>query len=100
VASIKILKRADNELTDACIWYEKQQLGLSQKFRKAIRNSLNSIALNPLIFPKRFEENLRFAILYKFPYVIVYWYDEKLDTVFVASVFHTKRNPDRLKSNE
>jgi len=97
VPSIKLLKRAELELIEACQWYEDQQKGLSINLRKEIKNSLNSISSDPLIFPKRFDTELRFALLYKFPYVIVYWYDEKLSTVFVTSVFHTKRNPERLK---
>lgn len=94
---IKLLKRAETELFDACEWYEKQQKGLSLKFRQAIRNSLNSVAINPLIFSKRFDTELRFAPVYKFPYVIVYWFDENIDTIFVTSVFHTSRNPKKFE---
>lgn len=96
--SIKLLKRAELELFDACKWYEKRQKGLSQPFRKAVRNGLNSIASNPLIYSKRFDTELRYALLYKFPYVIVYWLDEKLDTIFVTSIFHTRRNPEKFES--
>jgi plasmid stabilization system protein ParE len=96
VPSIKLLKRAELEIIDACKWYEKQQKGLSINFRNAVKNSLNSIASNPLIFQKRFDTELRFTLVKKFPYVLVYWYDEILDTVFVTSVFHTKRNPENI----
>ncbi|MHB8205887.1 type II toxin-antitoxin system RelE/ParE family toxin [Mucilaginibacter sp.] len=94
---IKLLKRAEIELTDACKWYEKQQKGLSYNFRMAIKKSLNAIALNPAIFEKRFGTELRFALVYKFPYVVIYWYDEDLDTIF-PSIFHTKRNPESFKN--
>lgn len=97
--SIKLLKRAEVELIEACEWYEKQQVGLSLKFRKAVKGSLDTILLNPLIFSKRFDTELRFASLYRFPYVIVYWYDKKLDIIFVTSVFHTKRNSKKFESN-
>ena len=94
--SIKLLKRAEIELFEACEWYEKQQKGLSLRFRQAVKNSLNSISLNPLIFSKRFDTELRFALIYKFPYVIVYWFDEKLNTIFVTSIFHTKRDAKKF----
>jgi hypothetical protein len=28
--------------------------------------------------------------------VVVYWYDENLNTIFITSVFHTKRDPDKF----
>lgn len=95
--SIKLLRRAEVELTEACQWYEKQQKGLSRHLRIAVRNSLGSIATKPFIFSKRFDSELRVAVLYKFPYVIVYWFDETLDIVFVTSIFHTKRNPNKFE---
>ncbi|MFI5159782.1 MAG: type II toxin-antitoxin system RelE/ParE family toxin [Sphingobacteriales bacterium] len=96
--SIKILKRAELELFDASQWYEKKQKGLSLKFRAAIKSTLESIVLNPFIFSKRYNTELRFALVYKFPYVIVYWFDESLDIVFVTSIFHTKRDADKFKN--
>jgi len=97
VPSIKLLKRAEIELTEACEWYEKQQKGLSRHLRIAVKNSLNSVVLNPFIFSRRFDSELRLAALYKFPFVIVYWFDEKLDTIFVTSIFHTKRDPKKFE---
>jgi mRNA-degrading endonuclease RelE of RelBE toxin-antitoxin system len=97
VPSIKLLKRAEIELTEACKWYEKQQKGLSRRLRAAVKNSLNSIVLYPFTFSKRFDTELRYAELYKFPYVIVYWFDENLDTIFVTSIFHTKRDPKKFE---
>jgi len=98
VPTIKLLKRAELEVKDACEWYEKQQKGLSLRFRNEIRFSLKFIDLNPKLYAKRYDTDLRFTPLNKFPYVIVFWYDEKLSTVFITSVFHTKRNPDGFKS--
>lgn len=90
---IKLLKRAELELTAACEWYEEQQKGLSLKFRKAVKNSLDSINSNPELYSQRYNTDLRFTLLAKFPYIVVYWYDNKLNTIFVVSIFHTKRNP-------
>jgi len=97
VPIIKLLKRAEIELTDACDWYEEQQKGLSLKFRKAIRSSLHLIDQNPKLYSRRYNTDLRFTIVEIFPYIIVYWYDENLNTVFVVSIFHTKRNPEEFK---
>jgi plasmid stabilization system protein ParE len=96
VPIIKLLKRAEIELTEACDWYESRQKGLSKNLRKEVKNSLNSIFKSPELYPKRYDTDLRFTVLKKFPYIIVYWYDENLNTIFVTSIFHTKRNPERL----
>jgi hypothetical protein len=96
VPIIKLLKRAEIELTEACEWYESQQKGLSAKFRTTISRSLKSILRNPVLYSKRYDTDLRFMVLDKFPYTIIYWYDEKLNTIFVTSIFHTKRNPERF----
>jgi len=97
VPTIKLLKRAELELIDACDWYEKQQKGLSINFRKEIRASLSMINLNPKLYAKRYNTDLYFTPLKKFPFVIIYWHDEHLNTVFVTSIFHTKRNPDKFE---
>ena len=96
--TIKLLKRAELELIDACKWYEEQQKGLSVPLRSEVKITLNFIGLNPLLYAKRYDMEMHFAPLKKFPYIIIYWYDENLDTVFVTSVFHSKRKPKRHNS--
>ena len=91
---IKLLKRAELELFDSCKWYEKQQKGLSKHFRNEIGETFQTINANPFLFPNRYNTNLRFASLNKFPFVVVYWFDQNLDTIFIDSIFHTKRNPE------
>jgi plasmid stabilization system protein ParE len=94
VPLIIILRRAELELIDAMQWYEEQQQGLSSIFSKAVENGFNIIALNPLIYPEKYNRKFRFATVRKFPYLIVYWFEERTDTVYITSVFHTKRNPE------
>jgi plasmid stabilization system protein ParE len=93
VRSIKISKRAEHELFDACDWYEKQQQGLSAKLIKELGSSLRRIESRPLLYAKRYDTELRFIVVKKFPFVIVFRFDEDLDTIFVLSVFNTHRNP-------
>lgn len=96
--SIKLLRRAELELFDACEWYEKQQKGLSRRFQKEIDSSLEFISSNPLLYPKRYNSELRFTVIKKFPFVIVFWFDEKINTVLVVSIFNTNRNPYEFHS--
>lgn len=91
--TVKLLKRAELELIDACDWYEKQQKGLSLKLRVEVKGVLNLIVSNPDLYAKKYNTDLHFAPLNKFPYIIIYWFDAQLDTLFITSIFHTKRNP-------
>jgi hypothetical protein len=67
VPTIKLLKRAEHELIDACDWYEKQQKGLSGKLRREVKSTLRSIELDPRLFSKRYDTELRFVPIRKFP---------------------------------
>ena len=95
---IELHKQAEIDLVAACEWYEEQQIGLSKRFRSEVQFKLQIIGLNPKLYPKKYNNHLHFAPLRKFPYDIVYWYEEKLDTVFVTSIFNTKRNPEKFES--
>ncbi len=96
--SIKLLRRAELELFDACEWYEKKLTGLSLDFRKEISYTLGVIESNPLLYAKRYNTDLRFAVVKRFPFIIVFWLDEKLNTVFVLSIFNTNRNPQEFNN--
>lgn len=95
--SVVILRRAEVELMEACEWYEEQQLGLSLKFRTFINDRINFIAQNPLLYPSRIRSEFRVVALKKYPFLIVYWHEQATDTVFITSIFHTKRDPQQLK---
>ncbi len=91
--TLKILKRAENELYDSCDWYEQRKKGLARRFLKELDIHFRLITKNPALYQKQGDDNLRFSPLKKFPFVIVYWYDENLITIFVVSIFHTSREP-------
>ena len=93
VFKIELLSQAEDELSDAYDWYEKQRTTLGDKFYIEISHYLNLIEHNPYQFPIKYVEELRSASLNKFPYLIIYWIDEINLVVFVNSIFHTSRNP-------
>lgn len=90
---IELLIEAEFELSEAYDWYEEKQPGLGDKFYKEVRRYLQLLEKNPLQFPIRQIEELRFAALSKFPYLVIYWIDKVNKIVFVVSIFHTSRNP-------
>ena len=97
MSSIKLLKRAKVELRDACAWYERQQKGLSERFLNEVENSFEKIISNPERYPKKYNTILHFAPVKKFPYLIIYRYDEELDKIVITSIFHTKGDSGKFE---
>jgi plasmid stabilization system protein ParE len=81
VLKIQLLARAEQEVTDAYAWYEAKQEGLGERFLDRIDHCLSQISSNPNQYPSRYGNELYFAPVKPFPYLIVYWVDEKLETV-------------------
>jgi plasmid stabilization system protein ParE len=93
VYKVELLALAEDELSNSYDWYEEQQADLGDKFYKEVNYYLSLIENNPYQFPVKYVEELRIASLNKFPFIIIYWIDEPNNSVFVASIFHTSRNP-------
>jgi plasmid stabilization system protein ParE len=91
-----LLQRAARaELRDAYEWYESQEHGLGERLLVAAGAAFLRIIRNPELYPVRFGA-MRRTLVDTFPYAIFYTiHDEK---VIVHAVFHTSRNPERLKS--
>jgi len=94
--TVKLFTEAELDITEACRWYESQQKGLAKKFIDEVNHYFDLIAEEPFHFPIRFSERFRFAVLQKFPYLIVFTVQEEVRTVYINSVFHTSRNPINL----
>jgi plasmid stabilization system protein ParE len=98
-----ILPIAKADIQDSSTWYEAQQKGLGKTFILFIRESIQFITANPYSFQVRFDE-IRTAVVKKFPFLIHYLIDENSKTVIIVAVFHTSRDPlkwnDRNKSHQ
>jgi len=90
-----ILKReASKEFSDGFVWYEEQQEGLGELFNVTVEEKLKKICNNPFHYKisyKKFHE----ALIDKFPFLIVYFVDEKNKLIVVTGIFHTSRNPKK-----
>lgn len=91
--TIKLLERAENELNEGCVWYEERKKGLGRRFLKEVNSQLLTIRREPKLFQVQGKYNHRFVGLKKFPFVVVYWCDDKNRTIYVISIFHTSRSP-------
>ena len=93
-----ILPIAKADIRNSSIWYEAQQKGLGKTFISIIRESIHFITTNPYSFQIRFDE-IRTAIVKKFPFLIHYLIDEDSKTIIIVAVFHTSRKPLDLNIN-
>ena len=92
--SFTLKQEASKEFADAFVWYEEQQEGLGESLIIAIESKLRKICNNPFHYKisyKQFHE----ALTDRFPFLIVYFIDEKNNLIVVTAIFHTSRNPKK-----
>ncbi|MEP7170157.1 MAG: type II toxin-antitoxin system RelE/ParE family toxin [Bacteroidota bacterium] len=87
-------EKALTEIEEGYNWYETQQTGLGEKFLDAILSYAKVILKNPGSFKTTYK-NFKEIPIKKFPYLIVYFIDERKNMIVIISVFHTSRNPQR-----
>lgn len=88
--TIEISTLAYSEIEDARVYYNLQQENLGERFKEHIKQSVDSIAQFPMLYPKITDE-LHRVIVHKFPYSIFYaLFDEK---IVIVSVAHQHRKP-------
>ncbi len=88
---IRFADVANDELIDACDWYEQQQTGLGLQFKDAVRDAAQRIARSPLLFPVELEDVRRY-VMNRFPYTLRYVL--RGNEVWVVAVSHHHRRPD------
>jgi len=81
---------AAKELLDARDYYDDFVFGLGKKFIIEIERCIKIIKANPLAYPI-IRENIRRAVVIKFPCSILYLVDKKI--VYVLAIMHQKRKP-------
>lgn len=81
---------AEREIQEAFDWYEERNEGLGLEFLRAADACLSTVQRNPAACPI-VHEQVRRALLRKFPYALFYVVQE--DTIVVLACFHAKRSP-------
>jgi len=88
---IRFAEAANDELNDACDWFEQQQSGLWARFRRDVREAALLIAKAPLLFPIELEDIRRY-VMNRFSYTLRYVLRD--DEVWILAVSHQHRRPD------
>lgn len=81
---------AEADLAEAKAWYDAQRLGLGDELLDRVREVFDRLRSTPHLYGKVFQE-LRLALVGRFPYMVLYRVDE--DQFTVVAVYHTRRNP-------
>jgi toxin ParE1/3/4 len=82
--TIKLAPQALEDIETAQGYYDKQQLGMSNKFMSALNKSFNVLRKNPF-FPVSYDQ-VRCQQPRPFPYLIHFTIDDKEKTVVVVMV--------------
>jgi plasmid stabilization system protein ParE len=85
--------RAEKDLEEAVLWYEKQAPGLGARFITEMRAAIQSLEFNPYKVPVYYRE-FRRMLLNRFPYKVFYRILD--DKVIVFRVLHAKRDHTTL----
>ena len=78
----------------AYCWYEEREIGLGEEFLRAIAARISLILRHPEMFPVALD-NVRRAILRRFPYEIFYEVVE--NDLIVHAAFACSQDPERWK---
>ncbi|MEO5947673.1 MAG: type II toxin-antitoxin system RelE/ParE family toxin [Chitinophagaceae bacterium] len=81
-----------SDIDEAVEYYNKQSLGLGNKFLDNFASFLKSINLNPRFASVKYDE-IRYAAFKKFPFSVHYTLSTKNQTVTIVAVFNTWKEP-------
>ncbi|RQP26074.1 type II toxin-antitoxin system RelE/ParE family toxin [Piscinibacter terrae] len=81
---------AFKDVSTATAWYERKREGLGSEFERALEATLTRIERSPLRY-RLFAKEYRRLSLRRFPYEV--YYTLRGETIVIASVFHTSRDP-------
>ena len=89
----------------AAFSYGKQVFGLrvAIRFRDKVKNSSYRLSTHPYLGMKELalsdkDKSYRSLVVHSH-YKLIYWVDEEQDTVFIAALWDTRRNPDDLSES-
>lgn len=83
---------AELEFKKAIEYYEGQERGLGIKFSGEVKRVLERIRINPTAWTS-ISKNLRRSLTNRFPYGILYNYNEADQVINIVAVMHLHKEP-------
>ena len=87
---VVLTPEAEAEFDAAADWYE-QRAGLGSEFTANVRDVLHRIAGTPLLHQVIYQQDIRRAVVRRFPYSVFYRVDP--GRITVIAVFDNRRDP-------
>jgi len=91
--TVKYAPEALQEIQQAVDYYNKVSVGLGSRFRQNLLDTIKTTKKNPAYNSFRYDE-VRFAVVKKFPYAVHYTIDEFNRIVKVQAVLAFSQNRD------
>ena len=95
-AELVVAEEAEQDVAEGYSYYERQRVGLGEDFLARVDACIQGILRAPKV-GACFLGDYRRALVRKFPYAVYYVYDDANDRVMVYCVFHTSRDPNKLR---
>jgi len=87
---LRLRPQAESDIEETALWYEERQAGLGGAFVHEVRQAINSLKSNPLLYPVRHRRYpIRWIFPKRFPYRIVFVVKEEIVTILCVT--HAKR---------
>ena len=90
IYKVVIEPRAILDIQDSIDYYDSKQNGLGAYFYLVVEEHIETLSKSPS-FQIRYKDYHGFPIR-KFPFILLYYIDEKLKTIYIMSVFNTNLN--------
>ena|ERR1700687_3688361 len=91
----RFLLPAEEEMTEASVFYEAATSGLGAAFLNEIQRVINILREHPEL-GQGVGRGLRRALLHRFPFSLIY--SVEMDEVLIVAVAHQHRRPDYWKN--
>ncbi len=91
--TVKYAPEALQEIQQAVDYYNKVSVGLGRRFKQNLLDTIKATKKNPAYNSFRFDE-VRFAVVKKFPYAVHYTIDQDNRVVKIETVLAFSQNPD------
>jgi ParE toxin of type II toxin-antitoxin system, parDE len=87
IESVAQIKRITN-------WYKEINVELGNRFASNLRQAINTLKENPFNSSFRYDD-VRYAVVYKFPYAAHYTINKGEYIVIIHAVFAFQENPEK-----
>ncbi len=85
--------RAINDIVQVVEYYNSKQIGLGEKFKTNLNKYIESLSINPYYAFK--YKDFRYLPIRQFPFLILFYINERDKKVFINALFNTYQNPKK-----